>query len=182
MEIQERKANILINKAGGTAGPEGKTYRVALPAVWVKQLGITEEDREVLLQFDGECIIIRRAAPTNYNDFMVDARSRGHDLLILHFYDGEMLCTKICANRITRCLAIENLVSDPLSTAFGVNLTPAWDDLSVLLESRCIPRQRDGLQYYLAELGLDRYDPLAIIRKTEGRMAEDACWIKIVEG
>ena len=182
MEIQERKANILINKAGGTAGPEGKTYRVALPAVWVKQLGITEEDREVLLQFDGECITIRRTAPANYDDSMADARGRGHDLLILHFYDGEMLCTKICANRITRCLAIENLVSDPLSTAFGVNLTPAWDDLSVLLESRCIPRQRDGLQYYLAELGLDRYDPLAIIRKTEGRMAEDTCWIKIVEG
>ena len=182
MEIQERKANILINKAGGTAGPEGKTYRVALPAVWVKQLGITEEDREVLLQFDGECITIRRTVPANYDDFIADARGRGHDLLILHFYDEEMLCTKICANRITRCLAIENLVNDPLSTAFGVNQTPAWDDLSVFLESRCVPRQRDGLQYYLAELGLDRYDPLDIIRKTEGRMAEDACWIKIVEG
>ena len=165
MEMQERKANILINKAGGTAGPEGKTYRVALPAVWVKQFGITEEDREVLLQFDGECITIRRAASTNYDDFMADARGRGHDLLTLHFYDGEMLCTKICADRTTRRLAIENLVSDPLSTAF-----------------RCIPRQRDGLQYYLAELGLDQYDPLAIIRKTDGRMAEDACWIKIMEG
>ena len=69
-----------------------------------------------------------------------------------------------------------------LSTAFGVNQMPAWDDLNAFLESRCIPRQRDGLQYYLAELGLDQYDPLDIIRKTEGRMAEDACWIKIVEG
>lgn len=182
MKIQARKANILINKAGGTAGPEGKTYRVALPAVWVKQLGITEEDREVLLQFDGECITIHRAASANYDDFMADACSREHDLLILHFYDGKMLCTKICADRTTRRLAIENLVSDPLSTAFGVNQAPAWDDLNAFLESRCIPRQRDGLQYYLAELGLDRYDPLAIIRKTDGRMAEDACWIKIVEG
>lgn len=182
MKIQARKANILINKASGTAGPEGKTYRVALPAVWVKQLGITEEDREVLLQFDGECITIHRAASANYDDFMADACSREHDLLILHFYDGKMLCTKICADRTTRRLAIENLVSDPLSTAFGVNQAPAWDDLNAFLESRCIPRQRDGLQYYLAELGLDRYDPLAIIRKTDGRMAEDACWIKIVEG
>lgn len=182
MEIQERKANILINKAGGTAGPEGRTYRVALPAAWIKQLSITEDDREVLLQFDGECITIRRAASTNYDDFMADARGRGHDLLTLHFYDGEMLCTKICADRTTRRLAIENLVSDPLSTAFGVNQTPVWDDLNAFLESRCIPRQRDGLQYYLAELGLDQYDPLAIIRKTDGRMAEDACWIKIMEG
>ncbi|GAB2044097.1 hypothetical protein AGATL06_05940 [Agathobaculum sp. TL06] len=113
---------------------------------------------------------------------MADARSRGHDLLIFHFYDNKRLCTKICADRTSYRLAVENLVSDSLSTAFGVNQTPAWDDLSKFLESRCIPRQRDGLQYYLAELGLDQYAPLAIIRKTEGRMAEDACWIKIVEG
>ena len=155
---------------------------MALPAAWIKQLSITEDDREVLLQFDGECITIRREAPANYDDFMADARSQGHNLLILHFYDGEMLCTKICADRTTRRLVVENLVSDPLFTAFGVNQTPAWDDLNAFLESRCIPRQRDGLQYYLAELGLDQYDPLAIIRKTDGRMAEDACWIKIMEG
>ena len=50
------------------------------------------------------------------------------------------------------------------------------------MESRCIPRQRDGLQYYLSQLGLNRYNPLEIIRKTAGRMAEDGFWIKIVEG
>ena len=52
----------------------------------------------------------------------------------------------------------------------------------MFLESRCVPRERDGLQYYLEELGLDEYDPLAIIRKTQGRMAEDNCSIKIMEG
>ena len=52
----------------------------------------------------------------------------------------------------------------------------------MFLESRCVPRERDGLQYYLEELGLDRYDPLAIIRRTQGRMAEDNGAIKIVEG
>lgn len=45
-----------------------------------------------------------------------------------------------------------------------------------------MPRERDGLQYYLEELGLDEYDPLAIIRRTRDRMAEDNCSIKIVEG
>lgn len=43
-------------------------------------------------------------------------------------------------------------------------------------------RQRDGLRYYLQELGLDHYEPLAIVRKTQGRMAEDNCWLDIVEG
>lgn len=182
MALEERKASILINTAGGTAGPGGRTYRVALPPVWVKQLGITETNREILLQFDGESITLRPMAPDRYDAFLAAARSRGHKLLILHFYDGSTLCTKICANQSTRLLAIENKVDTPLSTAFGVNQTPTWDDLQTFLEDRCIPQQRDGLSYYLEDLGLDHYDPLAIIRKTQGRMAEDACWIKIVEG
>ena len=182
MTIEDRQARILINKAGGTAGPEAKSYRVALPSTWMKALGVSENDREVTLQFDGEAVIIRRPAASGYTAFFNKARSQGHDLLILHFYDGDTLCTKICADQTTRQLAIQNEVSDPLSSAFGVNHSPTWEDLQVFLESRCVPRERDGLQYYLEELGLDEYDPLAIIRKTQGRMAEDNCSIKIMEG
>ena len=50
--MEERKAKILINRAGGNAGAQSKGYRVALPSAWMKSLGITENDREVLLQFD----------------------------------------------------------------------------------------------------------------------------------
>lgn len=182
MTIEERQARILINKAGGTAGPEAKSYRVALPSTWMKALGVSENDREVTLQFDGEAVIIRRPAASGYTAFFNKARSQGHDLLILHFYDGDTLCTKICADQTTRQLAIQNEVSDPLSSAFGVNHSPTWEDLQVFLESRCVPRERDGLPYYLEKLGLDQYDPLAIIRKTQGQMAEDDCSIKIVEG
>ena len=182
MAIEERQAKILINKAGGTAGPEAKSYRVALPSIWMKVLGISANDREVTLQFDGEAITIRRPAASGYTVFLNEAHRQGHDLLILHFYDGDTLRTKICVDRTTRRLAIQNEISDPLSTAFGVNQSPTWEDLQVFLESRCVPRERDGLQYYLEELGLDEYDPLAIIRKTQGRMAEDNCSIKIMEG
>ena len=182
MMLEERKAKVLINKAGGSAGPAGKSYRVALPPTWVKKLGIEEDSREVLLQFDGECITMRIRGPREYAAFLNHARDEKHDLLILHYYDDETLCTKICVDQTARRLAIENKTDDILSTAFGVNQMPNWEDLMSFLESRCISRQRDGLQYYLAQLGLERYDPLAIIRKTAGRMAEDACWIKIVEG
>lgn len=182
MILEERQAKILINKAGGTAGPKGKSYRVALPPVWARQLGVTENCRGVLLQFDGECITIRRAVTGAYADFLNAARNKRHDLLILHYYDGETLCTKICADRSARQLVIKNETDSVLSTAFGVNQNPGWKDLMTFLESRCIPRQRDGLQYYLTQLGLEHYDPLEIIRKTSGRMAEDACWLKIVEG
>ena len=182
--MEQRKAKILINKAGGTAGADAKNYRVALPSAWINELGIDEGSREVVLQFDGESIAIRRAVPLpcGYAEFMDTARQRGHELLVLYFYDGDALCTKICADRATHTLAIENYTADVLRTAFGVNQHPGWDDLQQFLENRCIPRQRDGLRYYLAELGLETYDPLAIIRRTAGRMAEDNCRIVIVEG
>ena len=180
--MKQRKAKILINKAGGTAGADAKNYRVALPSAWINELGIDEKSREVTLQFDGESITIRRAVSSGYADFMDTAHQHRHELLVLHFYDGDALCTKICADRATHTLAIENHTADVLQAAFGVNQNPTWNDLQELLESRCVPRQRDGLRYYLAELGLEKYEPLEIIRRIEGRMAEDNCRLVIAEG
>lgn len=56
----EAKRNIMINKAGGTAGKNSKNYRVSLPAEMVKTLGITECDRSVNLKLDGNQIIITK--------------------------------------------------------------------------------------------------------------------------
>lgn len=115
--MEQRKVKILINKAGGTAGADAKNYRVALPSAWINELGIDEGSREVVLQFDGESITIRRAVPSCYAEFMDAARQCGHELLVLHFYDGDALCTKICADRATHTLAIENHTADVLRTA-----------------------------------------------------------------
>lgn len=55
------KRNIIIAKAGGTAGKNSVNYKISLPADMVKQIGITEEDRQVEVDFDGEKIIIKKA-------------------------------------------------------------------------------------------------------------------------
>ena len=47
------------------------------------------------------------------------------------------------------------------------------------MEERCIPRQRAGLKEYLEALGLNEYDPLSILQKTRGRMAEDDQWMEV---
>jgi hypothetical protein len=180
--MEVRDARILINRAGGNASPEARSYRVTLPSNWMNALGVKEGHREVSLQFDGEAITIRLRAPAGYDAFLQNARQLGHELLILYVYDGSTLCTKICADRTARTLTIQNETKDLLSTAFGVIESPSWSDLESFLEDRCISRHRDGLDHYLAALGLDKYDPLEIIRKTDGRMAEDDQWIKIVEG
>lgn len=180
--MEERKGKILINKAGGNASADAKSYRVALPPTWINALGISESNREITLQFDGESIIVRPVASTQYDEFLQDARRLGHDLLVLHFYNRDALCTKICADRTAHCLAIQNQTNDILSTAFGVNAAPDWSDFEAFLASRCVPKERDGIREYLSALDLESYDSLAIIQKTGGRMAEDHHWIKILEG
>ena len=41
--------NIIIGRAGGTAGRNSVNYKVCLPAEMVRVLGITPEEREVVL-------------------------------------------------------------------------------------------------------------------------------------
>ena len=75
----------------------------------------------------------------------------------------------------------ENYTEQSVKTAFGKNRFPSWADLESFLEERCIPRQRAGMREYLETLELDEYEPIAIIRKTQGRMAEDDQWMEVRE-
>lgn len=45
MELAER--NIIIAKAGGTAGSGSVNYKISLPAEMVKALGVTPDDRSM---------------------------------------------------------------------------------------------------------------------------------------
>ena len=74
---------------------------------------------------------------------------------------------------------VENQAVPTIKTAFGNNPVPSWEDFQRFLAERCIPRQRAGLREYLEALGLDTYDPLAIIEKTGGHMAEDQQWLSM---
>ena len=96
------------------------------------------------------------------------------------YYDGERLCSVITADFCAHTVAVKNYTDSMVDTAFGVNDPPTWDDFTDFLESRCVPRTRHGLQYYLDALGLCEYDPAEIIEKTRGRMAEDQKWLEIV--
>ena len=179
--MEERRASIHINKAGGTASEGSKNYKISLPSSWIKALGIDEENKEVALLFDGEAITIRKNAKTNYDSFRINAVKKGHSFAVLYFYNKNKLCTKICADYTSKMLAVENMTEDVLLTAFGVEKSPSWAQYEAFLCDRCIPKERDGIKLYLRQLGIDKYDPLDIIRKTKGKMAEDDFWINIEE-
>ena len=89
------------------------------------------------------------------------------------------LCTVIDIDETERTVHIKNYIDNPQLRAFGINDDPAFEDYEEFIESRCFPRSRDKLKLELNRLGIPFYDPVLIIEKTEGRMAEDHFWIKI---
>jgi putative transcriptional regulator len=97
----------------------------------------------------------------------------------LLYYCGNMLCTVIDVNEAARRVEIRDYVSNPLYRAFGINNDPTYEEYEEFLRSRCFPETRDKIKFELQRLGIPFYDPLLIIEKTEGRMADDSFWIRI---
>ena len=99
--------------------------------------------------------------------------------LRMDFMCGEECCTIIQVDFKREEIAICNTTEDIIHRAFGIKAKPTWEDFMHFLEERCFPRSRDNLRMVLQDLQLDSYDPLAIVEKTKGRMAEDDQWLKI---
>ena len=89
------------------------------------------------------------------------------------------ICTLIDVDEGMRKIAVTNFTDKLILRAFGKNEHPSFEDYEAFLESRCFPRSRDKMKLILKDLNLPFYDPIMIIEKTEGRMAEDDFWIKI---
>ena len=58
--MNKANRNIMINKAGGNASKGGMTYRISLPADSVRGIGVTLEDRAVVVEYDDEKIVIKK--------------------------------------------------------------------------------------------------------------------------
>lgn len=175
--METRNGKISVSKAGGTAGNGAKTYKLSLPSVWVHALGLAAGERRVTLSFDGEAITVRPAQ--SMEQYRNERLAAGHELLAIRYYNGNKLCTLIYADRTDKDLQAENYTDQLVKTAFGNNMLPTWADFEAFLEERCVPRQRAGLREYLEALGLEEYDPLAIVQRTQGRMAEDDQWMEV---
>ena len=89
------------------------------------------------------------------------------------------ICTVIDIDERKQRIRIKNYALDVQFRAFGKNESPTFEDYEAFLESRCFPRTRDKIKLILREMDLPFYDPLMIIEKTKGRMAEDDFSIEI---
>lgn len=58
--MESRIAKVSFNKSGGTAKGKAITNRITIPTKWIKEMDITEEDRNVELKFEDGKIIIKK--------------------------------------------------------------------------------------------------------------------------
>lgn len=59
--LQMVERNIIMGKAGGTAGKNSVNYKISLPAEMVKALGVTQEDKVVSVDYvDGKIVIEKK--------------------------------------------------------------------------------------------------------------------------
>lgn len=179
MNMEIRKGHIIAGTAGGTAGRQSRTYKVSIPSAWVTKMNLNHLDNGIELLFDGTKIILQ--ARQTLEQFVSNKKKMNHELKCFKYYNENNLCTIICADFTDETLIAENYTQSVVKTAFGVNDAPTWKDFLSFLEERCVPRKRDGIQYYLEALRLDDYNPLDIIQKTQGRMAEDQQWMTVEE-
>lgn len=99
-------------------------------------------------------------------------------LRLWYMYEN-MVCSVIDVDEPKRIVKVRNYIDDPLFRAFGVNTEPDFEEYEEFLKSRCFPESRDMVKLELKRLGIPFYDPILIIGKTEGRMADDKFWIRI---
>ena len=91
----------------------------------------------------------------------------------IDFMFRQKVCTEIYVDFEHKQIRIVNRTDDIMKRAFGINENPTWEDFESFLEERCFPRTRAHRKALLKGIGVDHFDPLQIIEKTKGRMAED---------
>lgn len=84
-------------------------------------------------------------------------------------------CTLIDADDKKRQIQVKDFTLDHTKKAFGVVSRPSYEDFEELVAVRCGIGGGNStqLKYVLKENGLTEYDPLAILRKTQGRLPDD---------
>ena len=114
----------------------------------------------------------------DYKKLIIPAKSLP---LRLYYMYKQYICTIIDVDDNFMKIEIHNYTNKVMFRAFGVNENPTYNDYKDFLKERCFPETRDKMKLVLNDLGLPFYDPFMIIKKTEGRMADDDFWIKIEE-
>ena len=108
----------------------------------------------------------------------LEVPKKSGNLRLWYMFNNEV-CAIIDVNERMQKIKLYNYTRDIFKRPFGKNEQPDYKDYEEFIESRCFPRTRDKMKIMLEALDLPFYEPIMIIEKTGGRMAEDDFWIKL---
>lgn len=97
--------------------------------------------------------------------------------LRMYYMSDYSISTLIDVDLVHRKIKIKNFTDNLIQRAFGSKEEVSYEDFEKFLESRCFPPTRDKMKIELDKLGIKAYDPMSIILKTQGRMADDNYYI-----
>ena len=98
--------------------------------------------------------------------------------LQIEYMNEDKCISEIFVDFRSEKIGVINHTDNPILRPFGIIEEPTWDDFMYFLDERCIPRGRFRIKQVLKDLGLEQYDTLRILEKTEGRTCEDDMWMK----
>lgn len=143
----------------------------------------TEEDIACMRRLRASDVTVQEIADRYHTSrqivskYLNQAPEAGYTMRMTLMYQNKP-CTAIDVDFLRNRIRIQNYTKDILHRAFGVKEDPTWEDFQVFLQDRCFPKSRGNVKSILAGLGLQDYDPLQIVEKTNGRTAEDDLWLK----
>ena len=102
------------------------------------------------------------------------------NILEFDWYKGARKFSHVIANYTTGVVEVEDFPTgsefDWQHTFFG-NVSPSIPEMELFFQDRVFPQGRTSEKEMLDVLGLAKYDVLAILRKTRGKMDSDNYWI-----
>lgn len=98
--------------------------------------------------------------------------------LKIEYMNSDKCCAEIFVDFQSEQINVINHTENLILRPFGIIKKPTWEDFMYFLEERCIPKERFMIKQVLKDLGLEQYDMLRILEKTEGRTGEDDMWMK----
>ena len=58
---EQSEKNVTITKASGNASKNSLKYQLNIPSEWAREIGLTKDNKAVLMRFDGKKITIKKS-------------------------------------------------------------------------------------------------------------------------
>ena len=65
--MEERHMRMIVGTGGGKPGKKTTIYKISIPIPWARAMGVTKEDSQCIMSFDGRTIVIKKGGNKNEN-------------------------------------------------------------------------------------------------------------------